>query len=244
MRVHCPHCDGARQCDVRATHTSKWSYEEDDHHGNSVFGGANHHILECRGCETVFYYEQSWNSEEEDVVEDGNGNHEWVPVVTTKTFPPVPEHAVEIRPDWLLRLGDQQLIRLLGETYLAYEHGSYVLTAVGIRTCLDRVTEIYQIDPAISFEEKLDELHALGLVGRNERSILDLIVNAGNAAAHRGWRPDSDETGKMLRAFEAFLLRCFVLDFDAKEIEGNIPAKPRRKAKKINPPNSTLVGGP
>lgn len=242
IKVHCPTCDGQRQCYVRAAHTSQWSHELHDYHQNSMHGGAEHRILECCGCETVFYYETSWNSEDEEVVTGENGEEKWEYNMSTVTFPPIPEHKAEIRPSWLLQLEDKQLRKLLDETYLAYEHGSYVLAAMGMRTCLDRVTEIFQIDPAITFDEKLDELRQQGLVGSNERSILDLIVNAGNAAAHRGWRPDQDETSKMLRAFEAFLLRCFVLDFDAKAIEGNIPPKQKRRAKKTNPSGQASSG--
>ena len=233
MKTHCPYCDGDRRCDIKATYKTEW---ETGASQDLIFGGSTHRILECRGCERVFYYQENWNSENEEVVVDDTGNDDHIPLIDVETFPPKSQPVVDVKPDWLPRLQDIQLKRLLKELYLAYEHGSFVLTAVGMRTCLDRVTELYQIDPAITFEEKLDELRKLGLIGDNERSILDLIVNAGNAAAHRGWRPDQDETGKMLTAFEAFLLRCFILHFDAKSIAAAIPPKPKRRAKKSPAP--------
>jgi len=113
--------------------------------------------------------------------------------------------------------------------YVAYDHSANILTAVGLRTALDRATEVLGVDPAISFEEKLAELKNGGWIGETEHGILDVITNAGNAAAHRGWSPSKEDVGKLLTAMEAFLHRAFIVGQDALAIRANIPPKPKRQ---------------
>ena len=92
---------------------------------------------------------------------------------------------------------DGQLHGILSEMYTAYDNRSYILTAVGLRTALDRGTEVLGIDPAITFAEKLDALKDGGWIGDTERDILEVVTDAGNAAAHRGWR----RTGRRPRSW-------------------------------------------
>jgi Domain of unknown function (DUF4145) len=119
--------------------------------------------------------------------------------------------------------------------YVAYDHGANILTAVGMRTALDRATEVLGIDPAITFDEKLKELKDGGWIGSTEHDILDVITNAGNAAAHRGWSPSKEDVAKLLTAMEAFLHRAFIVGQDALAIRANIPEKPKRQ-RAIAPP--------
>ncbi|WP_145963307.1 hypothetical protein [Paracoccus mutanolyticus] len=71
-----------------------------------------------------------------------------------------PSPASQTKPIWFDAIGktDAQLQSILNEMYVAYDHGANILTAVGLRTALDRATEVIGIDPAMTFEEKLTEL--------------------------------------------------------------------------------------
>lgn len=62
---HCPTCDGERTCEIHGSIYKAWDWE-DKQYGHSVNGGVDHSLLECQGCETVFYETSSWNSEDTD----------------------------------------------------------------------------------------------------------------------------------------------------------------------------------
>jgi hypothetical protein len=80
---------------------------------------------------------------------------------------------------------DADLYSLLKETYNALDVDARVLSATGARTIFDRASELLKIDPALTFMEKLDELQKKGHISSSERAQLDILTDAGGAAAHR-----------------------------------------------------------
>jgi len=231
VKAHCPNCDGERTCDVHGTVYVPWTWEDNQGHGLS--GGVDHSLLQCRGCETVFYEHNSWNSEDIYHWHDHNGDTQSEAVRTKVTYPK-PE--ARNKPKWIdggYKL-DDQLTAILNEMYLAHENSSHILTAVGLRTALDRATEVLGIDPGMTFDEKLDKLRDGGWIGETEREILGVVTDAGNAAAHRGWSPDREEVSQLLIAMEIFLQKAFVVGTRALSIKASIPVKqPRKRTAKM-----------
>lgn len=227
VKAHCPTCDGERTCDVHGHIYLPWYWEDRD--GHSMSGGVDHSLLQCRGCETVFYQHDSWNEDDLDQWYDSNGQAQSEAIRTKVTYPK-PES--KNKPVWLDAIGkiDGQLQNILDEMYVAYDNQAYILTAVGMRTALDRGTEVLGIESAKTFKEKLAELHSGGWIGSTEHDILEVITDAGNAAAHRGWSPDAKDVAQLLYAMEVFLQRAFLVGKKALVIKESIPAKPRRRA--------------
>ncbi|RYF29210.1 MAG: DUF4145 domain-containing protein [Comamonadaceae bacterium] len=223
---HCPECDGERSCDILGHLYAPWDWS--DRYGNSVHGGVDHSLLRCRGCETVFYQKSSWNSEDYDEWYGPDGEAEGEPSKTITTYPK-PES--KTKPPWIASIAqkDDQLGSILDEVYLAYDSNLNILTAVGLRTALDRATEVLNIDPAISFEEKLIELRAGGWIGETEKEVLEVVVNAGSAAAHRAWKPSRTELSQLLSVMEIFLQKAFIVEKKALSITAKLPAKPKRQ---------------
>jgi hypothetical protein len=223
-KAPCPKCDGERNCIEYGTVTKKWAYN-DDFHGFEISGGTNHSLLECMGCETVFYHEARWNSED------------WQPDLDEhfKEVVTYPRPASKTKPVWLKKLRDKDaaLHNILSQMYVAIDNQSNILAAIGLRTALDRATEYLKIDPAETFENKLNQMLTGGFIGETERDILAVVTDAGSAAAHRGWEPDNDEILQLVMALEVFLHRAFIVGKDALGIKGKLPLRPRkRKASK------------
>lgn len=226
VKAHCPTCDGERTCDVHGTIYKAWDWE-DKYNGHSVNGGVDHSLLQCRGCESVFYETQSWNSEDIDQYYNAMGQEQYDNPKEKLTYP---KPKAKTKPLWFdaMQKKDRQLHRILSQMYIAHDNHAHILTAVGLRTALDRSTEVLGIDPAKTFDEKLNELRDGGWIGQTERDILGVVTDAGNAAAHRGWEPDDQEVSQLLSALEVFLQRAFVVGQHALNIKNNIPAKQKR----------------
>lgn len=228
MKAACPRCDGERNCQILGTHDEPWDWTDGRHSTN---GQVDHRLLKCMGCETVFYWRSSWDSEDWDGRIGANGEEEIYHPVTVTTYPS-PEKA-DKRPDWIWNVStiDPQLATILSQTYDAYDAGALILAAVGLRTALDRATEFLKIDPGLSLEQKVKGLRERGFIGETEGNILATVVEAGSAAAHRGWSPDAAEFRTLLTALEQFVGRTVVSGQSALEIKAKIPPRHPRPPK-------------
>lgn len=233
FRAHCPRCDGERICIIHGAIDQPWAVEDGR---NYMEGQVDHKLVQCAGCETVFYHKSSWDSEDCD--------YDYHPVTgetissnprTIETYP-APEKK-SLKPDWIWNIQqiDPQLYKILDETYKAREVNSFILASVGLRTAFDRVTEYLKIDPNLSLEEKVSELRANDFIGGTEAETLRVVTDAGNAAAHRGWAPDQTSFQTLLETLEQFIYRVVVSGKAALDLNGKIPPRPPRKKKPAKP---------
>ena len=229
FKAHCPRCNGERNCDIHGAFDQPWEHDDDEHHTN---GRVEHRLLQCLGCETVFYWRLSWDSEGVDFrYNRRTGQEEMFYEVSRLTFP-APEKESD-RPDWswTLHKVDMTLSAIMSEVYAASEARSFILASVGLRTALDRMTELLGVDPDLPMVGKVKALVANGWVGESEAQTLDVVMNAGNAAAHRAWSPIEEEFKKLLEVVEQFLLRAIITVKRSLEVAANIPKRPGRAPK-------------
>jgi uncharacterized protein DUF4145 len=90
-------------------------------------------------------------------------------------------------------------------TYEALNNDALVLAAIGLRTVFDRASEKMGVDPALQFDKKLDALEGMEKIGRSERETLEILTDAGGAAAHRGWKPTVKQLDTLMTVGEQFL---------------------------------------
>ncbi|MBP9050820.1 MAG: DUF4145 domain-containing protein, partial [Alphaproteobacteria bacterium] len=134
-------------------------------------------------------------------------------------------------PKWLdsLKWHDSNLGSLLDDVYSALNCDLPILAAIAMRTAFDRASELLGIEPASTFSKKLDALETSGKVGKDERSTLNTLTDAGSAAAHRGWKPSPKELETMICIIEQFLYRVFILGKEADELKSKVPPKQQKK---------------
>lgn len=235
-KAHCPRCDGERTCDVRGSHNEVWRSGD---HEFWVDGQIDHRLLECRGCEMVFYWQSSSNSENADYEYNRETDEDEIVYHNTITTYPLPEKHTA-RPDWTWTLDrtDMTLANLLKEVYTAHDSNSLILGSIGLRVILDRAAQKLGIEPALVMAEKLKRLVQDGWIGEIEADTLEVVVNAGNAAAHRGWAPNTAEFEVLLQTIEQFIYRALVTGRHILEFAPNIPSKQRPLGDKrlITPP--------
>lgn len=205
---NCPSCGPGIRADIVEEYRASWANDD-----AAISGSDNHRILQCRGCELVYFQTESYCSED-----DGPKCVYWPPPEKRK------------KPHWLLKLiqADEQLTSLLDEAYTALNSNILVLAAIGLRTVFDRSSEVLGIDPDIGFAKKLDALLKQGKIGTEEREILDVLTDAGNAAAHRGWRPSEQEIETMFEIVEGFIHRSFHVKPAATQLRATVPTRNRK----------------
>lgn len=213
----CPKCGPERFARVLAEDYK--SIEHDD-----IQGGTDYRMLECGGCRSIYFQTEFWYSEEPESFD----------------FQYWPEHPCREIPKWFedVRYIDRVLHSLMNEVYVAAHHGLAVCAATAIRTAFDRAAHQLGIDSGYSFEEKIDQLELQGFLGPIDRAVFDSMVEAGNAAAHRGWKPDQEELQTLISALESFVHRSFILPEVVQKIGEKVPARPPRPKKKSKVVNS------
>lgn len=127
-------------------------------------------------------------------------------------------------PKWFDDLPDPTLQKILDETYKSLQSESNYLATFGSRTIIDRLIVLTVGDQG-NFPKGLQKLGDDGLISPHERQILKPVIDAGNAAAHRGWSPTSEEVSTILDTVEGLLHRVLVLPKMAEELEESVPSR-------------------
>jgi len=229
IKAPCPTCNGDTNCVVHGEVDQPWEQEFGE---NSVSGQSDHKLLECCGCNAVFYYRSSWDTEDWDErYNSKSGQSEIYHPVRVETYP-TPMRKNE-REKWITALHkiDWPLNNIMDEMYKAADNGSFILASVGLRTALDRSMEILGIDPGHFLTDKLKSLKEHGFIGPSEHETLSVVAEAGNAAAHQAWSPDRGEFAHLLVVLEQFIHRNVVVGQKALSVKNNIPAKQTRPKK-------------
>jgi hypothetical protein len=223
LRGHCPECGPNRLADVVKSHQERRDHDEQ----GVVWTIDTYNILKCRGCETVYVPHENLFSEDEEHGYNPITGEEESTIEPTVKYWPAP--ARRKRPDWLDEVKDEGLRNLLEEVYAALDADQRVLAAIGTRTVLDRAMVLRGADEAPSFAEKLKELKEAGVIGQHEKDILEVLTDAGSAAAHRGWRPTPHQLTTIMDGTETFLYRALILGDAVTAMKGKVPERAKRQ---------------
>jgi hypothetical protein len=199
---------GERNCKIKGHHLETWSQGHYD-------WWKNWYLLVCCGCDHVFAEARSSDSESRyPVGYDEEGDVEYELDVTTKSWP---AKFKRNRPEWLDRLNgyieherSEDLESCLFQVYEALDHDLNILAAIGIRTTFDVASEILGVDPDRPFEEKLKAMEELSIISPTQRDDFDVLINAGNASAHRGWNPNFEDLDPLVDSLDHFIADKFV----------------------------------
>ena len=223
---HCPTCGGMRNARVEGCLKEKGSDLD-----GQIWWIDRYRILKCCGCGAVFYQHTYVFSEDTSEWQDPfTGEYSTVYNETVEHWPPPTKRQ---EPNWMVQLEGKtpNLYKILQETYGALNAGLRMLAAVGARTAFDSATEHLNIDPTLNFSEKLNMLESLGHIGKVEHSTLKVLVDAGGAAAHRGWVPADRQVETIIMVLEGFLHGEFIVQLDAGELGAEVPPRPKRKTR-------------
>lgn len=235
IKAWCGKCRGERNCEVRGHHSEGGSDDEGYYSWNKDW-----YLLVCCGCDHIFAQSVSTNSDDYSEEYDRNGK------TLTKSNERVdtwPAKAQRERPAWFdggsisSELESYQLDGALREVYGALDHGLNSLASVGMRTAFDIAAEMLGVDPEKPFEKKTQDLVDKNFIKESEKKHIDILVKAGNASAHRGWRPSVADIDVLMDTLEEFIFNSMVLPSQRKlaaekmaKVNAKVP--PRKKADK------------
>lgn len=141
------------------------------------------------------------------------------------------------KPEWMSEYGVdagnvEALDAAMTELYGALDNDLRMLSAIGIRTTYDIASELLGVDSRLRFNQKLDALVTSGRISVVDKDRLEMVVDAGSASAHRGWRPTPKDLGTMMDVLEHFVHQSFVaparkakLDEEAARVKIAVPRR-------------------
>ncbi|EDZ42240.1 conserved hypothetical protein [Rhodobacteraceae bacterium HTCC2083] len=219
-KFFCNRCKGETNHFVRAEHQSE-SYDTKSGTGLS----ARYCVVECCGCENVALVKKTHFSEHYDYFEDpSTGEQHREALWDEEIYPPVTYRA---SPPWFDDLPDDTLREISAEIYKSLQSSSHYLATFGSRTLIDRLIVLTVGDKG-NFPKGLKALEEEGKLSPQEREILNPVVEAGNAAAHRGWAPTKEQIAVILDTVEGLIHRLLVLPTLAEELKEAVPNRGSR----------------
>lgn len=214
-KFFCNQCKRLTRHYVRAEHTVE---DYDKRSGTSLT--SRYLVAECCGCENVALVRKTHFSEHIDHYEDPSTGKQYAEAIwEEEIYPPVTYRA---SPPWFEDLPDDTLREISAEIYKSLQTGSHYLATFGSRTLIDRLIVLTVGDKG-NFTKGLQALEDEGKLSPQEREILDPVVKAGNAAAHRGWAPTKEQIAVILDTVEGLIHRLLVLPTLAEELKEAVP---------------------
>jgi len=177
--------------------------DEDDATG--YWWGNNYEILQCRGCRAVCLRE---------TFNDATGEEE------VSYYPPAISRRL---PAWRWDL-PSDMREMLEEIYRALHNNSSRLALMGSRTLVDMLM-LKQVGDVGSFQRKLSALEKQGLIAPDHSEVLSAALDAGNAAAHRGFKPARDDLNAVIDIVENLLMAAYHLKRVAARLKKKTPAR-------------------
>ena len=125
-------------------------------------------------------------------------------------------------PSWIIGL-DINLVELLGETYNAFNKGSYRLSLMGIRASLDLLMT-KSVGDIGTFVQKIEKFKEKGFINNTQTKLLETAIDAVSASSHRGYTPDYKISNDLLE-FVEHLMQREILENKNEIIKKKIPQR-------------------
>lgn len=212
-KAHCNRCLGKRNHEILTSHKEDW---HDDEHGFDAT--EQYELLKCLGCERITCCHTSWWSEDYDP-ETGDA------IPTIRYYPPAISRS---EPNWMYDLlkieGLDYIHELLREIYVGLQNGLTRLATMGIRALLETIM-IQKVGDNGRFDQNLNKFQLEGYVSKNEKNIIDSILEAGHASIHRSYSPKEEDLITCMDIAETLIESIYIHPIRAGELNENIPKR-------------------
>ncbi len=184
IESHCNKCGDGINHTILGKAEKPWSemYSENI----EVTGGRTYMILECAGCGLVSMRRDAWCSEDYEIDAAGFSYN------VEKIY--YPARIFRKKPSWLTDEKHKDkwpvpVVELLDEAYVGMQNECRRSTAMALRAVIE-VIMIERVEDQGSFKKNLAAFQELGHLSRNDREVIDAVLEVGHASIHRGYSPD------------------------------------------------------
>ena len=169
--LHCADCKRKTIHNLEARCTGRWTSGD-----GMVDGGSEFSTYRCGACDDVCFETAHWDSEDFDHDEEGNV----FPNVVHRQYPaPVSAHFTFNTTSTPNKLDD-----LLEEMLYALAGSKMTLATVGLRLVVEFIVNDREC-AGTTLVQKINDLHAQGLIDDDQKDLLHRIRIRGNAGAHK-----------------------------------------------------------
>ena len=202
LKTHCNSCG-------RVTNHSliKENQEKGDDEETGFFWQDIAQMLKCRGCDEVVLRRIHYFSEN-----DFEPEVEYFPGPISRRL-----------PHWRYELPGESR-SMMEEVYKALQANSNRLAMMGTRTLIDIVIR-HKVGDHGHFNEGLKALHKKGFVSSQNVQFLTAALDAGSAAAHRGYVGKTEEVNAVMDIVENLLQSVYALEELAEQLEKSTPPR-------------------
>ncbi len=207
QKNHCNKCLQETKHFIVAERVSSGSQpaNDDPHCEYEISWSTIYKMLECCGCENVALQRTFHFSEYSEVEEEY-----YPPQISRK----LPKWHNELPEEWY---------ELLKEVYTALHADSRCLVLMGARALVDLYMN-KQLGDIGGFAQKIRKLEEDGLISKPNKIVLDAALEAGHAAAHRGYKPKANEVNQVIDIVEN-LLQSYILTSTAEKLKEKTPSR-------------------
>lgn len=222
-RALCPSCLGEKRVDTLFERVDRW-----DADGGYIQGIDEYYVFMCRGCEQIFFCKSSSDSEDREDYYDEYGEHQTDYPWRRSYLPEIPPRAFPRIDFMAFRFTNRRTFELLQDVYTAAENKLNVLAAIGARTVFESVSDSLNIAEELTFRDKLEKLRKDGYIGGQDKGTLETLIDAGGAAAHRGWKPTDEELKTIIEIMNNFVVQSLITPKKKKALSDSIPKKSKK----------------
>lgn len=234
-KFFCTNCNSDRNCKIEGYYYNAYP--------GDYLEWEEFYILKCQGCDFCFLMKETLT---EDDVQYDEVTHEFYAFGIKEYFPPKSKRSI---PDWIRKRQSileknsemERVFEVLSEVYGALNGNLLTLALIGIRTTFDVASKFLGIDSSLSFKNKVEKLKQENKLRVKEEERINILVEAGNAAAHRAWKPDFSDINTVMDILEEFIHREIFLPALSEErrrreqdLQKRVPPRPPRTPKNSN----------
>lgn len=215
VKSHCNKCSGERNHIVLHREESSWS-EDVDGGRNFISGSDVYFMLKCAGCDEVQLRHESWFSENYPDDEP-----------TVRLYPPALSRR---RPPWILDLAFKSEVstvvdELLTEIYVALQNDARRSAAMAIRSLIETIM-IDKVQDQGTLGKNVDAFVTAGYIpAASEAFFRDTLIEAGNAAMHRAWKPTIRQLNAMMDLTEWLVSSIYIHPQQAAAVKEKLPSR-------------------
>lgn len=177
-------------------------------------------VLSCRGCRDVSV---KWEFSITELPEVGEGSPSHIDYAPPRLW--------RRPPNWLgeIEQHDPDLKGLLDEVYSAVHDKQIRLLSMGVRSVVDRVMTLTLGEDAGGFRYGLSAMVREGHLTRRQADNLEIVIDAGSASTHRGFRPPRELVEEMVIVMESLVREHFITAPMLRTAKLRIPPRPPRR---------------